>query len=314
MLKRKTALLTIAALGGVFVCAPAWAMDLNMPRGVTPISHQVFDLHMFAFWMMVGIAVVVYGALAWTIVLHRRSRRREAAQFHQNLKFEIAWTIAPFLILIALAVPATIVLTREQNYHHADMKIRITAYQWLWHYEYLSPAAKPVYGFYSRLALASEERMSLGSKKSPWSDPTYLEDVDHPLVVPTHEKILLLITSGDVIHSWWVPDMGGKQDAIPGLVTQMWINVEKPGVYHGVCNQVCGAGHAYMPIVVVARPKAEFERWLKAEQAGKAGGPPTMATFSARSKWSTGDAARIVATKEVPVKSVLPVSAYGGTQ
>ena len=314
MLKHKTAFLTIAVLGGLLVCAPAHAMDLNMPRGVTPMSHQIFDLHMAAFWVMLGIAVIVFGALTWSIVFHRRSRGHEASQFHENLKFEVAWTIAPFLILIGLAIPATIVLVHAQDYHHADMKVRITAYQWLWHYEYLSPDAKPVYGFYSRLALASLERMSLGSKESPWSDPTYLEDVDHPLVVPTHEKILLLITSGDVIHSWWVPDFGGKQDAIPGFANQMWINVEKPGIYRGVCNQVCGAGHAYMPIVVIARPKAEFERWLKAEQAGKAGGPPTMATFSSRSRWSAGDAASVIATKEAPISSKLPGSVNGGTQ
>ncbi|MGH8127549.1 MAG: cytochrome c oxidase subunit II [Gammaproteobacteria bacterium] len=267
-MRQRSVVRAMAVVAGLVVAPGAWAIELNLPHGVTPISHDVFDLHMFAFWMMVGIAVVVFGALTWSIVFHRRSRRPEAAQFHENLKFEVAWTIAPFLILIALAIPATIVLTREQNYHHAQMRIRITGYQWLWKYEYLSPAAKPLYGFYSRIALASEERMTLTSKLSPWSDKNYLQDVDHPLVVPTHEKILLLITSGDVIHSWWVPDLGAKQDAIPGFVTQMWINVEKPGTYRGVCNQICGAGHAYMPIVVVAKPKREFEQWLESHEKG----------------------------------------------
>lgn len=291
-------LLALTVLAGAVLAAPgARAMELNMPRGVTPMSHQIFDLHMATFWTMVGIAVVVFGALIWSVVFHRRSRGHEASKFHENLKFEVAWTIAPFLILLGLAIPATIVLLRAQNYHHAALKIRVTGYQWLWHYEYLSPAAKPVYGFYSRLAYASEERMGLGAKKSPWSDPTYLQDVNHPLVVPTHEKVLLLITSGDVIHSWWVPDFGGKQSAIPGFIIQMWINVEKPGVYRGVCNQICGAGHAYMPIVVIARPKAEFDRWLKAERAGKAGGAPTMTTFAGGS-WASKHANSIVATTE----------------
>ncbi|MGA7964322.1 MAG: cytochrome c oxidase subunit II [Gammaproteobacteria bacterium] len=268
----------VATTAGLAMAPGAWAMDLNMPRGVTPISHQVFALHMFAFWMMVGIAVVVFGALTWSIVFHRRARGHEAAQFHENTKLEVVWSIAPFLILVALAIPGTIVLVHEQNYHHAQLRIRVTGYQWLWKYEYLSPSAKPLYGFYSRIALASEKRMTLDSKLSPWSDKNYLEDVDHPLVVPTHEKILLLITSGDVIHSWWVPDLGGKQDAIPGFVTQMWINVEKPGTYRGVCNQVCGAGHAYMPIVVVAKPKREFEQWLQAhELGGKAASAKTVA-------------------------------------
>jgi cytochrome c oxidase subunit II len=257
----------LAAAGGALAAQPCWALDLNMPRGVTPMSNQIYDLHMMGFWVMMGIAVVVFGALIWSIVFHRRSRRPEAAQFHENTKLEVLWSVAPFLILLGMAIPSTVVLLRAQDFHHAQLKVQITGYQWLWHYEYLTPQAKPVYGFYSRLALASEERMGLNAPKSPWSDPNYLEEVDHPLVVPTHEKILLLVTSGDVIHSWWVPDLGGKQDAIPGFVNQMWIEVEKPGVYRGVCNQLCGGGHAYMPIVVVAKPKAEFERWLKARAA-----------------------------------------------
>jgi cytochrome c oxidase subunit II len=266
---RKWSLIRWAGVVAGLAAAPgAWATDWNMPRGVTTISHQTFDLHMFAFWMMVGIAVVVFGAMTWSIIFHRRSRRPEAARFHENLKFEVAWTIAPFLILVALAIPSTLVLLNLQNYHHAQLRIRVTGYQWLWKYEYLSPAAKPMYGFYSRIALASEERMNLDSKKSPWTDKHYLQDVDHPLVVPTHEKVLLLITSGDVLHSWWVPDFGEKQAAIPGFVTQMWIDVDKPGTYRGVCNQVCGAGHAYMPIVVVAKPKKEFEQWLHSHERG----------------------------------------------
>lgn len=280
---RKWSLVRWAGVVAGLAAAPgAWAIELNLPRGVTPVSHQVFDLHMFAFWMMVGIAVVVFGALTWSIIFHRRSRGHEAAQFHENLKFEVAWTIAPFLILLALAIPATIVLVNVQDYHHAQLRIRVTGYQWLWKYEYLSPAAKPLYGFYSRIAVASEKRMTLDAKASPWTDKNYLEDVDHPLVVPTGEKILLLITSGDVIHSWWVPEFGEKQDAIPGFVTQMWIKVDKPGVYRGVCNQVCGAGHAYMPIVVVAKPKQEFEQWLDAREKGaKTASAPAAATAPA---------------------------------
>lgn len=278
----------MAMMVGLAAAPGAWAIELNLPRGVTSISHQVFDLHMFAFWMMVGIAVVVFGALTWSIVFHRRSRGHQAARFHENLKLEVAWTIAPLLILVALAIPATIVLVREQNYHHAQLRIRITGYQWLWQYQYLSPSAKPLYGFYSRIALASEKRMTLGAELSPWSDKNYLQDVDHPLVVPTHEKILLLITSGDVIHSWWVPDLGGKEDAIPGFVNQMWINVEKPGVYRGVCNQICGAGHAYMPIVVVAKPKREFEQWLKSHEKGASMTPAKAAVTQASAAAAEG--------------------------
>lgn len=247
--------------------------DLNMPRGVTPVSHDIFDIHMMAFYVMCGIALVVFGALTWSIIFHRKSRHPHAAQFHENMKLEIAWTIAPFLILVGMAIPTSIVLLKAQNFHHAGLKIKVTGYQWLWQYQYLTPGAKPVYSIYSRLAVATEERDQLTSKKSPWTDRYYLEQVDHPLVIPTHVKILLLITSGDVIHSWWVPDFGGKQDAIPGFINQMRVTVEKPGIYRGVCNQLCGAGHAYMPIVVVAKPKKQFEKWLAskigAQKAGK---------------------------------------------
>ncbi|MGH8274371.1 MAG: cytochrome c oxidase subunit II [Gammaproteobacteria bacterium] len=301
-MNKKTALTIVLALFGVVFAAPsAWASkfnEFNMPYGVTPMSHQIWDLHMGSFYTMCGIAFVVFGALIWTIIRHRRSRHPEAAQFHENIKFEVIWWTAPFIILIGLAIPGTMVLMHVENFHHADLKIKVTAYQWLWQYQYLDTAAKPTYGFYSRLAYASEKRMGLRAKTSVWSDPTYLEDVNHPLIVPTHEKILMLITSGDVIHSWWMPDFGGKQDAIPGFINQMWINVDKPGIYRGVCNQVCGAGHAYMPIVVVAVPKAQFEHWYKAEQSGKAKGPPTMKTFAKNGQWTAGDAGRIVASTE----------------
>lgn len=273
-MKRSAAILVIFT--ALLVAPGAWAIPLNMPRGVTPVSHQIFDLHMFAFWMMVGIAVVVYGALMWTVIFHRRSRRAKASQFHENIKFEVAWTVAPFLILLALAIPASIVLVNSQNFHNSDLKVKVTAYQWLWQYQYLDNSAKPVYGFYSRLSLASLKRMSLNPTKSPWSDPNYLEDVNHPLIVPVHEKVLLLITSEDVIHSFWVTKFGGQVDAIPGRITQWWINVDKPGIYRGYCNQICGGGHAYMPIVVVAVPQKAFQTWLDAKKSGKAAGPPSM--------------------------------------
>jgi cytochrome c oxidase subunit 2 len=294
MMYKKPAFL-IAIVGAALATPAARAAEFNMPYGVTPIGHQIWDLHMASFYVMCGVAFSVFGALIWTIVRHRRSRGHEAAQFHENTKFEVLWWTAPFLIILGLAIPGTIVLVHAQDYHHADMKIRVTGYQWLWHYEYLDVAAKPVYGFYSRLAYASEKRMGLRASTSVWSDPSYLEDVNHPLIVPTHEKILLLITSGDVIHSWWMPDFGGKQDAIPGFINQMRINVQKPGVYRGVCNQVCGAGHAYMPIVVVAVPKAQFNKWYKAEQAGTAGGAPTMKTFAADGQWTGRPSGHIVA-------------------
>jgi cytochrome c oxidase subunit 2 len=281
-----------------FAAPRAWAIPLNMPRGVTPISHQTYDLHMFAFWMMVGIAVVVYGGLLWTVIFHRRARRKKASQFHENIKLEVAWTIAPFLILVALAVPASIVLVNTQNFHHSDLDVKVTGYQWLWQYQYLDKKAEPVYGFYSRLALASLERMNLGAPKSPWTDKHYLQDVDHPLIVPVHKKVLLLITSDDVIHSFWVTEFGGQIDAIPGRITQWWINVDKPGIYRGECNQICGGGHAYMPIVVVAVPQNAFYTWLDAKKGNKNSRPPSMKQAKALMHGNISLALQSVASEE----------------
>lgn len=247
------------ALGAAGAASAAESL-YNLPEGVTPISHWVYWLHMRTFWICVGIAVVVFGAMLISIVFHRKSRGAVAANFHENVLVEMAWTIVPAIILIVMAVPAAGVLVKMEDYTKADMSIKVTGYQWMWNYDYVNNGIS----FYSKLAEDSNRARQLGSKVSPFSVKHYLRDVDHPLVVPTGEKIRLLVTSGDVIHSWWVPDFGAKTDAIPGYVNQMWIKVEKPGTYRGQCAELCGRGHAFMPIVVVAKTPAEFRKWVKA--------------------------------------------------
>lgn len=261
MSKLVRALAAVTAIGLAMTTGAAHAESLyNMPVGVTPISELVYWLHMRTFWICVGLAVVVFGIMFISIIVHRKSRGAVAARFHENLLLELAWTIAPVIILIVMAVPAVGVLAKMYDTSHAKMTIKVTGYQWMWHYDYIGKNIS----FYSKLSESSNRARVLGSDISPYSVKNYLRSVDHPMVVPTGQKIRLLITSGDVIHSWWVPDFGGKMDAIPGYINHFWIKIDKPGRYSGQCAELCGRDHAFMPIVVIAKKPQAFRAWVKA--------------------------------------------------
>lgn len=252
----------IAAL--TLMSEAAFAIDLNMPVGVTPTSHNAWQIHMFAFWICVGIGVVVFGLMIWSIVFHRKSAGHKPAQFHDSTFFEVTWTIIPFVILIALAIPAAKALVRIYDTSDADMTVKITGFQWKWQYDYLQDG----FSYFSMLAADSEKASRLDSGINPDSVPNYLRDVDHPMVVPTGKKIRLLVTSDDVIHSWYVPDFAEKTDAIPGFVNQAWIKVDKPGIYRGACTALCGRWHGFMPVVVVAESWDDYQKWVAAMKAG----------------------------------------------
>ena len=241
----------------------ARAMDLNMPEGVTPTSHEVYGLHMMVFYVCCGIAFFVFGAMIWAIVFYRKSAGAKAAQFHESTTLEIAWTIVPVIILVGMAIPAAKVLVRMADTSDPEMSIKIVGYQWKWQYDYLQDG----FSFFSMLAKDSDQASQLNSGIDPATVKNYLRDVDHPLVVPTGEKIRLLITSDDVIHSWWMPDFGGKTDANPGFINQEWIKVDEPGVYRGACAELCGRWHGFMPIVVVAKAPAAYQAWVNAIKA-----------------------------------------------
>ncbi|MCR9191359.1 MAG: cytochrome c oxidase subunit II [Gammaproteobacteria bacterium] len=232
--------------------------QLNMFQGVTPISHDIYRLHMIAIWVCAGIGIVVFGVMIFALIFHRKSRGHKAAEFHENIKLEIFWTLVPFLILVALAIPATQVLIRMDNTDHSDVTIKVVGYQWKWQYEYVNEGV----GFYSMLA-TPYAAIHNQQPKSQW----YLLEVDHPLVVPIHKKIRFLVTSNDVIHSWWVPELGVKRDAIPGFMHEAWAKIDTPGVYRGQCAELCGIYHGFMPIVVKAVPEEEYAQWLKDQKA-----------------------------------------------
>ncbi|HEX5340571.1 MAG TPA: cytochrome c oxidase subunit II [Gammaproteobacteria bacterium] len=250
--------------GAAFASDADMPSSINMPEGVTPISHDAWWIHMFAFWVCVAIGVVVFGLMIWSIIFHRKSVGHKSVQFHDNTFFEVTWTIVPFIILIALAIPAAKGLVRIYDTSEPDMTVKITGFQWKWQYDYLQDG----FSYFSMLAADSNAASRKDSGIDPASVPHYLRDVDHPLVVPTGEKIRLLITSDDVIHSWYVPDFAEKTDAIPGFVNQAWIEVEKPGVYRGACTELCGRWHGFMPIVVVAETRDDYQKWVAAVKAG----------------------------------------------
>jgi cytochrome c oxidase subunit 2 len=227
--------------------------QLNMRRGVTDISHSIFDLHMLIFWVCVAIAVVVFGVMFWSIFHHRKSRGAKAHNFHENTLVEIIWTLAPFAILIAMAIPATATLVKMYDPSDADLDIQVTGYQWKWRYQYLGQEVD----FFSNTITPSEQINNQAPKNEH-----YLLEVDNPLVIPAGKKIRFLITSVDVIHSWWVPDFAVKKDAIPGFINESWTNVPEPGIYRGQCTELCGKNHGFMPIVVDVRTPADYELWL----------------------------------------------------
>lgn len=231
---------------------------LNMVPGVTPVSREVYRLHMTVFWICVAIGVVVFSVLIYTLIYHRKSRGVEAAQFHEHTAVEITWAIIPFIILIVMAVPATKILMEMNDEAQSDLSIKITGYQWKWRYEYLNQGIS----FFSNLA-TPQNQLTNKVAKGQW----YLLEVDKPLVVPIHRKIRFLLTANDVIHSWWVPELGIKRDALPGFINETWARIDTPGTYRGQCAELCGTNHGFMPIVVQAVPEEEFDQWV-AQQTG----------------------------------------------
>jgi len=230
-----------------------------MTRGVTPQSLTHYQLHMTILWICVVIGVVVFSAMFFSIVLHRKSRGHEPASFTHSTKAEIAWTIVPVLILVVMAVPATRALVRMEVAPETDMTVKITGFQWRWRYDYVEDGIK----FISSLHPDSNAARRLQSGTDPATIDHYLLEVDNPLVLPAETKIKFLITSDDVIHSWWVPALGWKRDAIPGFINEAWTEILEPGVYRGQCAELCGKDHGFMPIVLNVLPRADYDAWVQ---------------------------------------------------
>lgn len=235
---------------------------INMPYGVTPISHQIYNLHMACFYICCVIGTGTFSVLIYSLLKYRKSKGAQAAHFHEHLGVEILWTVIPTLILVALAIPATIVLKQIHNTEDAGVTIKITGYQWHWKYEYLDQGIS----FTSNLS-TPQNQINNQAPKDPW----FLLEVDNPVVVPVNVKVRLLVTADDVIHAWWVPELGVKQDAVPGFINENWFMATKTGTYRGQCGELCGVNHAFMPIVVQVVSKEEFNQWVATHQKTASG-------------------------------------------
>jgi cytochrome c oxidase subunit 2 len=264
---------TALALFGGAVWANPQPDQLNLTKGVTTWSGEPYFLNNVAFGVCVVIGIVVFGAMFISMFKFRKSRGAVAEKWTHNTKLEALWTGVPIIILIVLAKLATTGLVSFADTTGSEMTIKVTGYQWKWRYDYVDYQGKAVekVGFMSKLDGRSDRTRQLGSGMDPGKVQvdgynTYLLDVDHPLVLPVNTKVRFVITGADVIHSWWVPALGWKMDAIPGVINSAWTNIKEPGVYRGQCAELCGQDHGFMPIVVKAVPKAEFEQWLATQQ------------------------------------------------
>lgn len=252
-MKIRQLLYALAIFSSLTAHAASEASSFNLTPGVTEISGKVYGLHMTILWICVAIGVVVFGVMFWAIIHHRKSKGAVAANFHESTKVEILWTLIPFLILIGMAIPATKVLLAMEDPSDSDLTIQIIGSQWKWHYRYFDHDVE----FFSLLATSAAQIDGEATKRE-----AYLLEVDRPLVVPTGKKVRFLITSEDVIHSWWVPDFAVKKDANPGFINEAWTRIDKPGIYRGQCAELCGKDHGFMPIVVIAKPVDEFDAWV----------------------------------------------------
>jgi cytochrome c oxidase subunit 2 len=238
----------------VLASAPIYAdWQLNLTPGVSPISHDIYDLHMTIFWICVVIGIGVFGTMFYSMVYHRKSRGAKPAKFHEHLWVELTWTIVPLLILMVMAIPATRVLIHMHDESQSEITIKITGFQWKWKYEYLEHGIN----FFSNTTTPFAQIHNQIPK-----DENYLRSVDKPLVLPIHKKIRFLITSNDVIHSWWMPAFGVKNDAVPGFINEGWTIINRAGIYYGQCAELCGIGHGFMPIVVIAMTEKDFNHWV----------------------------------------------------
>lgn len=254
MIRKST--LSLLALFGASTASADWA--LNMPQGITELSAETYDLHMMIFWWCVAIGIIVFGVMIISLIKHRKSSGVAPATFSHSTMAEVIWTAIPCVILLLLAVPAAETMVRLEDSRDPDVSIVVTAYQWKWHYKYQDEGIE----FYSSLALPSAEARRKESGVDPFSVENYLLEVDRPLVVPKGQKVRLLMTSNDVNHAWWVPELAIKRDAIPGIINEAWFRAEETGTFRGQCAELCGKDHGYMPIVVeVVEPDA-YHAWV----------------------------------------------------
>jgi len=233
---------------------------INLPAPKTAIATEMYDLHIFIMWVCVFIFIGVFGTQLYSIINHRKSKGYKAANFHHSTTVEVIWTVIPFMILIAMGYPATQTVIDMKDTSTPDITIKATGYQWQWGYDYLTGEGEGI-SFFSKMSTPREQIRN----KAPKGE-NYMMEVDNNMVVPVGKKIRIITTANDVIHAWSVQQLGVKQDAIPGFIRDAWFKAEAPGIYRGVCSELCGKEHAFMPIVVEVMEHDKYSQWVAAQQ------------------------------------------------
>lgn len=236
---------------------------MNMHQTVTDLGREIYGLHMLVLWIVTIVGIGVFGVMIYSLFKHRKSKGAVASQFHESTTVEVIWTIIPLVVLVLIAIPATQTLLKYEDTTNPDMTIKVTGWQWKWQYEYLDDDVS----FFSNLSAESNEARQRDSGIDVNKVKHYLLDVDKPIVVPVNKKVRILTTSNDVIHSWWVPDLGIKRDAIPGYINESWFQAKETGTYRGQCAELCGKDHGFMPIVVKVVAENEYQDWVSQKRA-----------------------------------------------
>jgi cytochrome c oxidase subunit 2 len=263
MSNRTRFLSLVMAVLAASIAGPAWSdFELNMPVGVTTTSQEVYDLHMLILWVCTIVGLGTYAAMIMAIVKFRKSKGAVAAKFTHNATVEVIWTVIPAAILVAMAVPAAETLIRMEDTRSSELTIKVTGYQWRWHYDYIDDGVR----FFSTLDRDSNAARRVGSGIDPRTVDNYLLAVDNEVVVPVDTKVRLLVTAADVLHSWWVPEFAVKKDAVPGFINEAWFTAHTEGVYRGQCAELCGMDHGFMPIVVRVTSRQEYDAWLDTQR------------------------------------------------
>ena len=274
-------------IAAFFSSPSAWAgYDINILSPATPISHQIYDLHMYILYVCAAIFIIVFSMMFYSIFKFRKSvGAKPDVNFHESTLIEIIWTIIPFIILIAMAIPATKTVLDMKDTSNPDITIKVTGYQWGWRYDYSADD----FGFYSNLATPWSQIGQPGIQATEAKGKDYLLEVDNTMVVPVNKRVRLLVTSNDVIHGWYMPQLGVNQYGIPGFIKDVWFKAEKVGVYKGQCSQICGKLHGYMPITVEVKSEADYALWVK----------------SGQTKWGKGAALTASIDNSAPKSAVL---------
>lgn len=269
----------MVAAAATLASPASWAeYAYNLQEPASGIARDVFQLHNLIMLVCLGIFIVVFGAMFYSLLKHRKSVGHKAAHFHENTTVEVIWTVIPFVILMGMAYPAARVVIDMKDTTNPDMTVKITGYQWKWGYDYLNDGVS----FYSSLSTPREQIEGTAKKGEH-----YLLEVDEPMVVPVGKRVRLLITANDVLHAWWVPALGAKQDAIPGFIRDSWFRADKIGTYRGQCVELCGKDHGFMPIVVEVVSEEDYAKWVASKKGA--------ATAAAADDTKTFDAAELVA-------------------